>query len=184
MRIPALILALSANAMLLACASREEPARQVITSAETAINDTRPDAEKYAPEQLQAADAALAQAKQDFAKEDYQDVLDAAPKLNEAVTMMRDTVIGTQTAMAAATHEWEELSEEVPKLVQAIEIRVDSLSGPKKEAAKAELETLKKSWKEATAAASAGNSLEAADKGRVVQMKAKEVGEQLGVTPV
>ena len=41
MRIPALILALCANALLIACASREEPAQQLIVSAETAINEPR-----------------------------------------------------------------------------------------------------------------------------------------------
>jgi hypothetical protein len=184
MRIPALILALSANVLMIACASREVPAQQVITSAESAINETRPDAEKFAPEQLQAADAALAAAKQDFAREKYQDVIESAPKLNAVIVSMRESVVGTQTAVAAATHEWEELNEEVPKLVQAIEVRVDSLSGQKKQTAAAELETLKTTWQEAAAAFSAGKPLEAADKGRIVQMKAKEVGEQLGVTPV
>ena len=185
MRTPALILALGASAILtVGCASKEEPATHVITSAETAINETRPEAEKYAPEQLQAADAALATAKQDYAKEEYQAVIDAAPKLNEQVMTMRDSVVATQTAMAAATHEWEELSEEVPKMVKAIEVRVDSLSGSRQQAAKVELETMKATWQEAAAAFSAGKPLEAADKARVVQVKAKEVSEQLGISPV
>jgi hypothetical protein len=181
MRIPALILALSANAFLIACANNEEPAQSLINSAETAIAETRPDAEKYAPEQLRESEAALAKAKQDFANEDYKAVLAAQPILNEKVVAMRESVVATQTAMAAATHEWEELSEEVPKMVQAIETRVGSLSGQKQQAAKAELDTMKATWQEATAAFSAGKPLEAADKGRVVQVKAKEVSEQLGI---
>jgi hypothetical protein len=181
MRIPALILALSANAFMMACASQEEPAQQIITSAEAAINESRADAAKYAPDLLQTADGTLAKAKQDFAAEDYKAVIDARPALNQQIVAMRDSVVATQTSMAAATHEWEELSEEVPKLVEAIEVRVDSLSGQKQQAAKAELATLKATWKEAAAAFSAGNPLEAADKGRVVQMKAKDVSEQLGI---
>lgn len=181
MRIPALILALSANALLMACADREVPAQQILTSAEAAINESRPDAEKYAPELLQTADATLAKARQDFAAEEYQAVLDARPALNQQIVAMRESVVATQTSMAAATHEWESLSEEVPKLVEAIEVRVDSLSGQKQQAAKAELATLKATWQEAAAAFSAGNPLEAADKGRVVQMKAKDVSEQLGI---
>jgi hypothetical protein len=184
MRTTALILALGASALLtVGCASKEEPATRVISSAQAAIDETRPDAEKYAPEQLQAADASLATAKQDYANEKYQDVIDAAPKLNEQVIAMRDSVVATQTAMAAATHEWEELSEEVPKLVKAIEVRVGSLSGTKQQAAKVELETMKATWQEAAAAFSAGKPLEAADKARVVEVKAKEVSEQLGISP-
>jgi len=181
MRIPALILALCANALLIACASREEPAQQLIVSAETAINESRADAQKFTPDLLQEADAALAQAKQDFAEEDYKAVLAAQPVLNQKVTSMRDSIVATQTAMAAATHEWEELSEEVPKLVAAIEVRVDNLSGQKQQAAQAELATMKATWKEAAAAYSAGNPLEAADKARLVEVKAKEVSEQLGI---
>ena len=181
MRMPALILALSANAFLLACANNEDPARSLIQSAETAIAETRPEAEKYAPELLRESEAALAKARQDFANEDYKAVLAAQPVLNEKVVAMRDSVVATQTAMAAATNEWETLSEEVPKLVEAIEARIGALSGQKQQAAKAELDTMKATWQEATAAFSAGNPLEAADKGRGVQVKAKEVSEQLGI---
>jgi hypothetical protein len=183
MRIPALILALSANALLIACANHQEPAEKLIVSAETAINEYRADGAKYTPDLLQESEAALAKAKQDYANENYKAVLAAQPVLNEKVTLMRDSIVATQTSMAAATHEWEELSEEVPKMVQAIEVRVDSLSGQKQQAAKAELETMKATWQEAAAAFSAGKPLEAADKARVVQVKAKEVSEQLGITP-
>jgi hypothetical protein len=68
-------------------------------------------------------------------------------------------------------------------MVKAIEVRVGSLSGPKQQAAKVELETMKATWQEAAAAFSAGKPLEAADKARVVQVKAKEVSEQLGISP-
>lgn len=180
MRIPALILALSANALLIACADREVPAQKLLATADQVMNDNRADAAKYAPELLQESEAALAQAKQDFAEEDYEAVLAAQPLLNEKLTAMRDTVVSTQTAMAAATREWEELSEEVPKLVAAIEVQVDNLKGQKQQEAKAELETMKATWQEATAAYSAGKPLEAADKARFVQVKAKEVSEQLG----
>jgi hypothetical protein len=129
MRIPALILALSANALLIACANHQEPAEKLIVSAETAINEYRADGAKYTPDLLQESEAALAKAKQDYAAENYKAVLAAQPVLNEKVTLMRDSIVATQTSMAAATHEWEELSEEVPKMVQAIEVRVDSLSG-------------------------------------------------------
>ena len=49
------------------------------------------------------------------------------------------------------------------------------------EAAKTDLETMKTTWAEATAAASAGHTAEATDKGRIVQAKAEELKNQLGM---
>jgi hypothetical protein len=43
---------------------------------------------------------------------------------------------------------------------------------------------MKATWQEAAAAFGAGKPMEAADKGRVVQVKAREVSEQLGISPV
>ena len=69
---------------------------------------------------------------------------------------------------------------------------VDALSGsklPKEitketfETAKTELETTKATWAEATAAATAGDTQVAADKGRTVQAKGEELKNQLGLNP-
>jgi hypothetical protein len=76
--------------------------------------------------------------------------------------------------------------------VEAIQVRVDALSGsklPKEitketfETAKTELETMKATWAEATAAATAGDTQVAADKGRTVQAKGEELKNQLGLNP-
>jgi len=183
--------ALSVGALLAGCASKEEPARQVVASADAALNELRPDAVKYAPDALQAAESSIAAARHDLEKKKYQDVLSSAPKLNEQLTTLKDTVVARQTQNAAATHEWEELSEEVPKLVDAIQVRVNTLSGsrlPKDidkqsfETAKSTLSEMKSLWAEANAAFDAGNATEAADKGRRVQARAKEVSQQLGIS--
>ena len=97
---------------------------------------------------------------------------------------LNDAIVAKQTQLAAATHEWEDLSEEVPKMVQAIEDQVGNLSGSKRDAAKIELDSMKSLWAEASAAFDAGGSHRAADKGRLVQAKAKEVSAQLGMSPV
>jgi hypothetical protein len=49
------------------------------------------------------------------------------------------------------------------------------------ETAKTELETVKTTWAEATAAASAGHTSEATDKGRIVQAKVEELKNSLGM---
>lgn len=180
-----IFMALTACTLVLAgCASKEEPAKQVVAGAEANLAPLRDDASIYAPEQLKVAEDNLAAARENITWEKYQDVLDKAPELNQSVTTLKEAVVAKQTQLAAATHEWETLSEEVPKMVQAIENQVGSLPKAKRETARAELETMKTMWSEATAAFAAGDPTQAADKGRMVQAKGKEVIEQLGMSPV
>jgi hypothetical protein len=184
-------MALATSALLAAgCASKEEPARQTVASAEAALNQVKPDAQKYAPEQLQTVETDLDTMKDQLAKQDYKSVLAAAPKFNEDVRMLHDVIVSRQTQYAAASHEWEQLKQDVPKLLNAIQEQVNSLSRGKLprgmnqetfESAKASFETLKSQWAEASAAFEAGNALEAADKGRAAQAKAREITGQLAV---
>jgi len=183
MRTPALVILGTAALFGFGCASKEEPAKQAVASAEAALNEVKPEAAKFAPEQLQTAEADLAMLKRDFSNEKYKTVLLQAQDVNKEVGTLKEIVVAKQTQVAAATREWEELSEEVPKLVDAIQGRVNNLSGARRETAKADLAEMKSLWAEANAAFKAGNATEAADKGREVQMKAKDVSEQLGMSP-
>lgn len=191
MHISKILMGLAASALLITgCSSQKDPATSAVTQAESAVNEVRVDGAKYAPEELKGTEATLAKMKANLAKEDYKDVIETVPQFNKEVAMLREVVVSRQTQMVAATHEWESLSEEVPKVVAAIQIRVDALTGsklPKEvnkeafEAAKAGLESMKATWAEATAAYSAGNAMEAADKARLVQAKGEEVKGQLGM---
>ena len=114
------------------------------------------------------------------------------PQFNNQVKTLQGAVVTHQTLAAASQAEWESLNAEVPKTVEALQVRVDSLTGarlPKEitkqtfDTAKTELEALKATWAEATAAATAGNTQEAADKGRTVQAKGEELKNQLGMNP-
>jgi PBP1b-binding outer membrane lipoprotein LpoB len=191
MHISKALMGLAASALLITgCSSQKDPATSAVTQAESAVNEVRVDGAKYAPERLESAEASLAKMKENLAKEDYKDVIASVPQFNQEMATLRDVIVSKQTQMVAASHEWEALSEEVPKIVAAIQTRVDALSGarlPKNvnkeafEAAKAGLETMKATWAEATAAYSAGNAMEAADKARLVQAKGEEVKNQLGM---
>jgi hypothetical protein len=191
MQISKLLMGLAASALLITgCSNQKNPATNAVTQAESAVNEVRVDGAKYAPEELKTTEATLAKMKENLAKEDYKDVVESVPQFNKEVSALREVVVSKQTQMVAATNEWEVLSEEVPKVVEAIQIRVDALSGsklPKEvnkeafEAAKAGLESMKTTWAEATAAFSAGNAMEAADKARIVQAKGEEVKGQLGM---
>ena len=123
-----------------------------MASAEASLAEVRVDAAKFAPEELQIAEARLAKARENLAKEEYKDVLGDATQLTKETATLKEVVVSKQTQAVAATHEWEALSEEVPKMVKAIEFRVDTLSGAKLppevnketfEAAKVALESMK-----------------------------------------
>lgn len=184
MRIPALILALGASALIAAgCARDKEPAQNAVASAETALNQVRPQAQQFAPEHLKDVEGELATMKENLAREKYRAVLDGAKAFNADVTALNDAVVAKQTQVAAANREWEELAASVPKDLQAIELQIGNMKGKKAESAKTELEGMKATWQEATAAFTAGDPATATDKARAVQAKAKEVREQLGMTP-
>jgi hypothetical protein len=179
------LLAVTASTLLLAgCSSKEEPAKQIVAGAEATLAPVREDAAVYAPDQLKVAEENLAKAKENITWEKYQAVLDDAPALNQSVVVLKDAVVSKQTQLAAATHEWEELNAEVPKMVAAIESQVANLPKAKRDATKTELETMKTMWAEATAAFTAGDPTQAADKGRMAQAKGAELIQQLGMSPV
>jgi hypothetical protein len=185
------LIAATALALLTGCGDKE-PANNAVTQASAALEKVRGDAAQLAPEELKAPEATLAAMQANLAKEDYGAVVDAVPKFNAEVKTLQETLVTKQTLAAAAQNEWDQLNSEVPKTVEAIQIRVDALKGarlPKEisketfETAKTELETMKATWAEATAAATAGKTQEAADKGRAVQAKGEELKNQLGLNP-
>ena len=183
-------LPLAAIAILITGCGNKEPATNAVTMASEAVEKVRADATQYAPKELAAADATLARMKQNLAKEEYKAVMDDIPKINADYKTVVETSDSMKTLSAAAQNEWQELNTEVPQTVQEIEARVATLSKnvlPKEitketlASAKTELETMKATWAEATAAATAGDTFAATDKGRSVQMKAEKLKDQLGI---
>ena len=194
MKFTNLLMALTASAMLMTgCMSQKDPAANAVTQAEAAVAELRVDGAKFAPDELKTTEATLAKMKANLAKQDYKDVVADVPQFNKEVATLKETLVGRQTQVIAATREWESLNAEVPKAVEEIQVRVDSLASSPKlpkevdkhefEAAKASLETMKTDWAAATAAFSEGNATEAADKARSVQGKVDEVKDQLAMNP-
>jgi predicted nucleic acid-binding Zn-ribbon protein len=176
--------------MMAGCGGSRGTAQSVIGQADGALASAKEEASVIAPEELKAAETTLAQMKQDFEEREYKVVVAEVPKFNDQMRTLKEAVASKQTVEAAAAVEWSALNEEVPKAVEAIQARVDSLKPaalPKDvtkeelETAKTELETMKTTWAEATAAASAGHTSEATDKGRLVQAKAEELKNTLGM---
>jgi len=179
-----------AAAMLIAGCGNRGTAQRVVSQADGAVNNTKEQAAVVAPAELKTVEATLAHMKQNFDEGNYKVVVDDVPQFNTQMKTLEDAVASKQTVVAAATIEWTTLNQEIPKSVEAIQARVDSLKPgalPKEvtkeelATAKTDLETVKATWAEATAAASAGNTVEATDKGRTVQAKVEELKNSLGM---
>jgi hypothetical protein len=190
MKVYQALLPLAAAMMIAGCGNRGT-AQNVVGQAEAGFNKAKEEAAVIAPDELKAAETTLNHMKQNFDSRDYKVVVADVPQFNEQMKAVHEAVASKQTVEAAAAVEWSTLNEQVPKAVQEIQARVDSLKPaalPKDvtkeelEAAKTDLETMKTTWSEATAAASAGHTTEATDKGRIVLAKAEELKNSLGIT--
>ena len=175
-----------AAAMALAGCQGRGTAEGVIGQAEGVISQVKDQAAVSAPNELKQAEATLAHMKQNYEEREYQAVIDEVPQFNAQIEAMKTTA----TANNAAAAEWNSLNTEVPKVIEEIQARVDSIKPnalPKDvtkeelDTAKTELETMKSTWAEATAAATAGKAMEATGKARVVQAKAEELKNTLGM---
>ena len=184
------LLPLAAALMMAGCGGSRGTAQNVIGQAEAGLNKAKEEASVIAPTELKAAETTLAHMKQNLDEREYKLVVADVPQFNAQMKTLKEAVASKQTVEAAAAVEWSALNEEVPKAVEAIQARVESLKPaalPKDvtkeelETAKTDLETMKTTWAEATAAASAGHVSEATDKGRMVQAKAEELKNQLGM---
>jgi hypothetical protein len=185
MKVYKALLPLAAALVLMGCESRGK-AESVIGQADKNLSGMRDQASSTAPAELKAAESTFAHMKQNFDAREYQAVLDEVPQFNAHIQTLHDAM----TANQAAATEWASLNTAVPPSIEAIQARVAGLKPaalPKDvtkeelETARTELETLKTTWAEATAAAQAGKPVEAADKGRVVQAKAEELKNALGM---
>lgn len=189
MKVYQALLPLAAAMLVVGCGSRST-AQSVIGQAEGAVGQVREEATITAPAELKTAEGTLAKMKASFEERDYKDVVAVVPQFNTELDALKAAVTSNQAVAAAATQEWTTLNAEVPPSIEALQARVDSLkpaalprdvTKEELETAKTELETLKTTWAEATAAAQAGHPVEAADKGRVVQAKAEELKNSLGM---
>lgn len=195
MHISRKILTVAALALLAACTSQKEPAEQAAASIEASLNEIRADAQQYAAEQLQAADASVNRLKEHLAKQDYSAVMQTAPSVRAELAALRTTVTeakaNAESVAAAAQQEWNDLSAAVPPLVEKLQARVDQLTKTRKypkgmdkaafDAAKSGFETLKTEWTEASAEFTSGEAASAVRKARNAKAKAEELINQLEI---
>jgi chromosome segregation ATPase len=167
-------------------------AKSVVNQADGALTNVREEARTSAPHELKTTEDTLARMKQNLDSHEYDQVTADVPKFNEQFIALKKAMEDNQGKITAAVQEWQTLNVEVPKAVEEIQARVDTLKPEKLpkdvtkeelETAKADLETMKATWAEATALAQNANPIEATEKGRTVQAKAEEIKNSLGMNP-
>jgi hypothetical protein len=176
------------SGLLVGCASDKGPAEVALKAAEEAVAAAKAEAARYVPDQAKAIEAALAAAKDKFAKGDYKAALTDAQALPAKV---KEVASAAAAKKAELTKAWEGVSAGMPQVVEAIKSRVDTLSQAKKlpanmtadklAAAKAGLAELTQSWTTATEAFKAGNLPDAMGTATAMKAKAAELLGALGM---
>jgi hypothetical protein len=177
-------------ACMTACNTAKAPAEAAIKAADDALAGVRAEASQYVPDQLKGFEDALAAAKDNFQKGEYQLALTGAQDLAAKATDLATAVTAKKDEL---TKSWQDMSGGLPGIVEAIQKRVDILSKAKKlpaglekdafETAKASLATVTQTWTDASTAFQGGNLMDAVSKANAVKEKAVEIMNALGMKP-
>jgi hypothetical protein len=159
-----------------------------ISATQAAINSVAGEAEKYVPDQLQAAQAALQRAKDALAKEDYQSALS---EVQDAANRAKDLTVAAAAKKDELNKGWADLNASVPKTLDAVKVRLYAyahgarlpagLERDQLEGVKAQYDQLKQSWADASAAATQGNLGDALKRASAVQDALAKLRELLGM---
>ena len=97
-----LLLALTASTLLITgCTNQKTPATSAVSQAETAVNEIKFEAEKFAPTELKTTEATLAKLKADLASEDYKGVIAGVPQFNKDIAALKEIGV-PQSAMTSS----------------------------------------------------------------------------------
>ncbi len=181
MRAMKLLAATAAVALLItACANQKEPAEKAVSQVEASLSQFKEDASKYAADDLRGVEESIAKLKGELADKNYKAVVMQTPNVASTVAALKDTVAKkkaeAEEMLAAAQQEWTDLSASVPEMVTKLQSKVDSFTKSRKlpkgldkaafDSAKADFESLKSSWAEASAEFSSGMVADAVRRAR------------------
>jgi hypothetical protein len=165
-----LIPVLCCAALLFAgCSLSKTPAQAAIKAAEEALNAVRAEAQQFVPEQLAMLETALANAKNSFAKGDYNAAITAA---KDIPLKIKDLATSIEAKKAELPKMWEDMAKEMPKLIASTKAAVAKAKGVDKavlDEAKAGVDAMPAAWTKAEESFKAGNLAEAV--GRATELK-------------
>src|SRR6516162_5347348 len=175
--------------ILAACGGAQKEATEAaLNAAQTALDTAQGEAAKYAPDQLQAAQAAMQSAREALAKGDYDGALSAA---RDAANKARDLTAAAAAKKEELTKTWMSLNQSAQKAMDEVKRRLDAYShGARLPAgldksqlndAKTQYEQLKRQWSEAAATAREGNLPEAIAKASIWKEGLAKLMDLLGI---
>ena len=186
-RIPALVASLGL-ALTAACGGAKSAAEQALVAADSAVSAVVPMAEKIAPEELQALNAALASARDALAGGDFAAAATAAKDI-PAKAQELAALVPERTSQLNA--DWQTLSADMPKNLAAVKDRLDDIARTRRmpegvtadavESAKATYAAASPAWEQAAAAFTAGDLAGAMTQALNLKTRVSEAMTALGL---
>ena len=177
-------------ALALSCSNPDKaPAEAALKSAELTVNTLSDAAMRYAPEQKQALEQALAAAKALAEKKDYKGALAAANAIPEKAKQVLDAA----NVRKAQVTSWSEISYAVSQMATAINGRLDAIARTKPlpagvtqgalDKAKADATGILAALETARAQASGGDLPGALTRATALRAQAVDVMKSVGMMP-
>ncbi len=184
-----LVLAVVPFILALACTDPNKvPAEAALKAAESAVATLGDVAAKYAPDQTQALQQSLADAKALLAKKDYKGALAAA---QEIPAKAKDVLAAANAKKDELVKAWGELAGSLPRMLTALKSRLDILSQSKKlpkgmdkstlDQAQQGVTAIETSFNAAQEQAKGGNLSEAIAKGSDLKARGLEIMKSIGM---
>ncbi|HEX6636522.1 MAG TPA: hypothetical protein VF033_02600 [Steroidobacteraceae bacterium] len=195
MRAATLFPAVAAAAVIATgCTSQKEPAEKAVAQVEASLAQVKPDAEKYAADELHGVEESITRLKGELAGKNYRAVVMQTPNVASTIAALKESVarkkVEAEEMLAAAQQEWTELSSRVPDMVAKLQARMDALAKSRRlpkgldkaafQTAKADFETMKSSWAEASAEFSSGLVADAVRRARAAKAQGEELVQKIG----
>ncbi|MDI6742931.1 MAG: hypothetical protein QMD11_09330 [Smithella sp.] len=174
--------------ILISCSSSKGPAELAMKAAEEAVNLTKTEAVKIAPEEVQSLEDALVSLKEKFMKKEYKVVLQEAAALSEKA---KDVLAKANIKREELTQKWTDLNQRFPGMLEDLKSEVDKLSQLKKlpanvtkdalAEAKSEIASMEEEWTKAKDNFTGGNLNDAVSVANALKEKALKIMESLGI---
>ncbi len=177
----------TAAVALAACASKMQPAQQMISKIEAVVAAAQPEAAKYVPDQLKDVQDKVANLKTAFAQQDYGSVITAAPAvLASAQGLAAAAAQKKMVVMGELNEQWSRISANLPANVAAIQKRIEELShnarlrkGIDLAAAKKSLDDVNSAWATAKSDFTGGHLGQAVSAVKDVQTKLQSLAQSI-----